>query len=151
MFQALWPWYTLEAPGTVPTALLSKIFLQNCFFHCLLGKHVLIQHKMSSSFFCAPVVFPLSCKLQKGISRASPGLWRAVKLRGLLMHGRLQDPQPQTPQPHPGSNSFSITVTADTDDHIVQEACEDHKQIQKLRNQGPRLTLRSYHTTANWL
>lgn len=69
---------------------------------------------------------------------------RQWNLRGLLMHGRLQEPQL-----HSGSNSSSIPVTADTDDHIVQ-VFEGHKQIQKLRSQDPRLTLRSYHTTANW-
>lgn len=40
MFQALWPWYTLEAPGTVPTALLSKIFLQNCFVFLVFWENV---------------------------------------------------------------------------------------------------------------
>lgn len=41
-------------------------------------------------------------------------------------------------------------MTADRNDHIVQ-VCEGHKQIQKLRKQGARLTWRDYHTTANWL
>lgn len=42
---------------------------------------------------------------------------------------------------------FVFHTTADTDDHIVH-VCEGHDQIQKLKNQGARLTLRSYHTTA---
>lgn len=59
------------------------------------------------------------------------------------MHGRLQE------QLCSGSNSSSVPVSADTGDHIVQ-VCAGHKQIQKLKNQDPRLTLRSKHTTANW-
>lgn len=89
MSQPPWPWYTLEAPGAVLTALLSKLSLQNWVLSLSFGKGqaVLIQLRRSSSFFCACVVFPLSCKLQKGISRALPDLWKTVKLRGLLMHG----------------------------------------------------------------
>lgn len=61
VFQPPWAWciqawYMLEAPGTVLTALLCKIFLQSWFFGCLLGKCVLIQHRMSS-FFCPCVLF----------------------------------------------------------------------------------------------
>lgn len=54
MSQVPRPWYTLEAPGTVLTALLSKIFLQNWVFSLSFGKRqtVLIQLRRSSSFFC---------------------------------------------------------------------------------------------------
>lgn len=47
-----------------------------------------------------------------GISRAFPGMWKAVNLRGLLVHGRLQGPQPQTLQPHAGSKFIFHTSDA---------------------------------------
>lgn len=52
----IWAWYILEARGTVLTAWVCKIFLQNWFLSCLLGKRELIQHRMSCSFFCPRVV-----------------------------------------------------------------------------------------------
>lgn len=100
----------LEAPGTVLTALVCKIFLQNCFFWLSFGKTCVDSAQDELFLLSVCVVFCSSCKLQKGISRAFPDLWKAVKLRGLLVHGRLQGPQPQTSQPHSGSNSSSIPV-----------------------------------------
>lgn len=93
------------------------------------------------------VVFCSSCKLQKGILRAFPDLRKAVELRGLLVHGRRHRPQPLL-----GSSSSSIPVmlvqnSQHTGSHWPRShllmACEGHKQIQKLRNQGRGLTLRS--------
>lgn len=86
VFQPPWAWYIqawymLEAPGAVLTALLCKIFLQNCFFWLSFGKTCVDSAQDELFLLSVCVGFCSSCKLQKGISRAFPDLWKAVKLK----------------------------------------------------------------------
>lgn len=87
MSQAPWPWFHLRPLEQFLLPCCLKSSFRTGFFSMSFGKRqvMLIQLRRSSSFFCGCVVFPLSCKLLKGISRTFPDLWKAVRFRGLLM------------------------------------------------------------------